>query len=359
MCTRGIPTTCSSRILDGWLPPYDATVVDRLRQAGAVRHRQDQPRRVRHGFVDRELGVRADPQPARPQPGAGRLLGRQRGGGRRRLRTGRPRLRHRRLDPPAGRAVRRGRRQADLRRWSAGTGSSPSPAPSTRSARWPRRSPTPRCCSTSSPATTRAIRPRSTATAPSASALLDRGVEGLRVGIVTELASAEGMAADVSARLREAADALAGAGAKVDEVNVPAAIYGLSAYYLIAPAEASSNLARYDGVRYGHRVRRGRHRCHVRRHPGRRLRRRGQAAHHARHLRPFGRLLRRLLRTGPAGADPDHPATSTRPTSPSTSCWRRPRRRPRSSSGPRRPTRWPCTCPTSAPSRPTWPGTRR
>ncbi|MGH9179602.1 MAG: amidase family protein, partial [Acidimicrobiales bacterium] len=51
-----------------------------------------------------------------------------------------------------------------------------------------------------------------------------------------------------------AAEALGAAGAKVDEVSVPAAIYGLSAYYLIAPAEASSNLARYDGVRYGLRV---------------------------------------------------------------------------------------------------------
>jgi aspartyl-tRNA(Asn)/glutamyl-tRNA(Gln) amidotransferase subunit A len=54
--------------------------------------------------------------------------------------------------------------------------------------------------------------------------------------------------------VREAADALAAAGAKVDEASVPAAVYGLSAYYLIAPAEASSNLSRYDGVRYGLRV---------------------------------------------------------------------------------------------------------
>src|SRR3546814_16782549 len=51
-----------------------------------------------------------------------------------------------------------------------------------------------------------------------------------------------------------AADALSAAGAKEEEVSVPAVIYGLSAYYLIAPAEASSNLARYDGVRYGLRV---------------------------------------------------------------------------------------------------------
>ncbi|HEY4377624.1 MAG TPA: amidase family protein, partial [Acidimicrobiales bacterium] len=51
-----------------------------------------------------------------------------------------------------------------------------------------------------------------------------------------------------------AADALEAAGAKVEEVSVPATTLGLSAYYLIAPAEASSNLARFDGVRYGLRV---------------------------------------------------------------------------------------------------------
>jgi aspartyl-tRNA(Asn)/glutamyl-tRNA(Gln) amidotransferase subunit A len=54
--------------------------------------------------------------------------------------------------------------------------------------------------------------------------------------------------------VRAAADALSAAGAKVEEASVPSTIYGLSAYYLIAPAEASSNLARYDGVRYGLRV---------------------------------------------------------------------------------------------------------
>jgi aspartyl-tRNA(Asn)/glutamyl-tRNA(Gln) amidotransferase subunit A len=58
----------------------------------------------------------------------------------------------------------------------------------------------------------------------------------------------------VAARLHEAADALAGVGAKIEEISVPAVRYGMSAYYMIAPAEASSNLARYDGVRYGLRV---------------------------------------------------------------------------------------------------------
>jgi aspartyl-tRNA(Asn)/glutamyl-tRNA(Gln) amidotransferase subunit A len=82
---------------------------------------------------------------------------------------------------------------------------------------------------------------------------LDDGVDGLRIGLIREL-SGEGIDADVLARVREAAAALEKAGATVEEASVPAAVYGLSAYYLINPAEASSNLARYDGVRYGLRV---------------------------------------------------------------------------------------------------------
>src|SRR5207245_7216854 len=84
---------------------------------------------------------------------------------------------------------------------------------------------------------------------------LDAGVAGVRVGVLRELT--EGIDPDVLKRVREAADALADAGAAVEEVSVPATVYGLSAYYLIAPAEASSNLARYDGVRYGFRAQAG------------------------------------------------------------------------------------------------------
>ena len=75
----------------------------------------------------------------------------------------------------------------------------------------------------------------------------------MRVGIIEEL-SGEGIAPDVLAQLHAAAVALEKAGASVSTASVPATTYGLSAYYLIAPAEASSNLARYDGVRYGNRV---------------------------------------------------------------------------------------------------------
>ena len=81
---------------------------------------------------------------------------------------------------------------------------------------------------------------------------LDKGVRGLRVGIIEELI--EGAAPMVGEALMASARSLSDQGAKVEHVSVPAVTYGLSAYYLIAPAEASSNLARYDGVRYGLRV---------------------------------------------------------------------------------------------------------
>lgn len=81
---------------------------------------------------------------------------------------------------------------------------------------------------------------------------VDVGVEGLRVGIIEELV--QGVSPEVRDAVFSAANSLAAQGAKIDQVSVPAVNYGLSAYYLIAPAEASSNLARYDGVRYGLRV---------------------------------------------------------------------------------------------------------
>jgi len=88
---------------------------------------------------------------------------------------------------------------------------------------------------------------------PPVSDTLDDGVDGLRIGVLAEL-SGDGIAPDVASGLRAAVGALESAGARVARASVPAAAYGLSAYYLIAPAEASSNLARYDGVRYGLRV---------------------------------------------------------------------------------------------------------
>ena len=88
---------------------------------------------------------------------------------------------------------------------------------------------------------------------PDYAASLDGGVAGLRVGVIAE-AFGEGVEPGVRAAVRAAIDRLDALGAEVGEVSLPHAAYALSAYYLIAPSEASSNLARYDGVRYGFRA---------------------------------------------------------------------------------------------------------
>ena len=80
-------------------------------------------------------------------------------------------------------------------------------------------------------------------------------LKGLRIGVPTELNEAEGIDPGVSASVRAAIDLCASLGAEVAECSLPLSVeYGMACYYLIAPAEASSNLARYDGVRYGYRT---------------------------------------------------------------------------------------------------------
>ena len=251
LCTRGVPTTCSSRILEGWLPPYDATVVARLREAGAVllgktnldefamgsstensafgptRNPRDPSRvpggssggsaaAVAAGFAP--LGLGSDTGGSIRQPAA--LCGV----------VG--------VKPTYGLVSRYGlvafASSLDQIGPLAGTVADAALLLEVIAGHDP-------ADSTSVP------RP-----APELVASLDEGVDGLRIGVLTELV--EGASADVAARVAEAARALEAAGAKVDETSVPTATHALSAYYLIAPAEASSNLARYDGVRYGLRV---------------------------------------------------------------------------------------------------------
>src|SRR5581483_5362722 len=80
---------------------------------------------------------------------------------------------------------------------------------------------------------------------------IERGARGLRLGIPKEYFGVEGMEPGVDLALKRALDVLQAAGAELVEVSLPHTEYGLAAYYIIAPAEASSNLARFDGVRYG------------------------------------------------------------------------------------------------------------
>ena len=82
---------------------------------------------------------------------------------------------------------------------------------------------------------------------------LEGGVSGLRVGVISELMG-EGIESGPRQIVERVVEGLEGAGAEVGEVSLPHSRYGLPAYYIIAPAEVSSNLARFDGVRYGLRV---------------------------------------------------------------------------------------------------------
>ncbi|MFO0995321.1 MAG: Asp-tRNA(Asn)/Glu-tRNA(Gln) amidotransferase subunit GatA [Alphaproteobacteria bacterium] len=88
---------------------------------------------------------------------------------------------------------------------------------------------------------------------PDYEAALGRGIKGLKVGIPKEY-RVDGMPAEIERLWQQGADWLKAAGAETREISLPHTKYALPTYYIIAPAEASSNLARYDGVRYGLRV---------------------------------------------------------------------------------------------------------
>ena len=165
---------------------------------------------------------------------------------------------------------------------------------------------------------------------------LGEGVAGLRIGVVRELVEADGMASDVAGphqrggrrpggRRRHGRRGL-GAGRRLRRHRL---LPGGARRGLVEPGPLRRRALRPAGGRPDHgRDERG--------HPHRRLRRRGEAPDHARHLRPVGGLLRRLLRQGPEGAHADRSGTSRRPTRTTTCCCRRPRR-PRRSRWARRP----------------------
>jgi aspartyl-tRNA(Asn)/glutamyl-tRNA(Gln) amidotransferase subunit A len=253
MCTVGVPTTCSSRILEGWTPPYDATVVTRLRDAGAIAMGKTNLDEFAMGSSTENsaFGPTKHPQDPTKVPGGSSggsavavaagfapiSLGSDTGGS---IRQPAALCGVVGVKPTYGRVSRYGlvafASSLDQIGPFATTVADAATVLEVIGGHDP-------ADSTSIPEA-----------APSLVDQLDRGVDGLRIGIVQELLGAEGIAPDVAARVNAAAEALAAAGAKVEEVSVPAVIYGLSAYYLIAPAEASSNLARYDGVRYGLRI---------------------------------------------------------------------------------------------------------
>ncbi len=251
MCTRGIPTTCSSKILGDWKPPYDATAVIRLREAGAVVVGKTNLDEFAMGSSTENsaFGPTRNPHDTTRVPGgssggsaaavaagfASISLGSDTGGS---IRQPAALCGTVGVKPTYGAVSRLGlvafgssldqigpfAHSVDDAALTLEAISGHDPGDSTSIERPP-------------------LDLRSK---------LQMGAAGLRVGRITDLPT--GASPDVQARLDEAFEALAAAGAEIVDVEVPAFGYGLTAYYLIAPAEASSNLARFDGVRFGSRT---------------------------------------------------------------------------------------------------------
>ncbi len=137
-----------------------------------------------------------------------------------------------------------------------------------------------------------------------------REVKGLRIGIPKEYFG-EGLDPEIRQAIERRIDGLRSAGCEIVNVSLPHTEYAIPVYYIVATAEASANLARFDGVRYTTRSPQAKDaRRYVPAQPRRRLWRRGQAPHSAGHLRAQRRILRRLLPESAAGSHPAHPRLS-------------------------------------------------
>ena len=251
MCTRGVETTCSSKILAGWKPPYDATVVRRLADEGAV-------------FVGKtnldEFAMGSSTEnsafgPTRNPLDTSRVPGGSSGGSAAAVAAG---FAAASFGSDTGGSIRQPAALCGL------VGVKPTYGTVSRQGLVAFGSSLDQIGPFSTTVADSALLMEVIAghdpldstsipqPAPSLMNVLDKGVKGMRIGRITDMP--EGSSPDVLARLEAAFESLRAAGAQIVDVKMPSMSYGLTAYYLVAPAEASSNLARFDGVRYGLRV---------------------------------------------------------------------------------------------------------
>jgi aspartyl-tRNA(Asn)/glutamyl-tRNA(Gln) amidotransferase subunit A len=251
-CTRGIRTSCGSKILEGFVPPYDATAYERLRAAGAVllgKLNMDEfamgSSTENSAYFTTRNPWDLDRVPGGSSGGSSAAVaadlaavsfGTDTGGS---IRQPAAFCGIVGLKPTYGRVSRYG--------LVAFASSLDQIGPFTKTV-----ADTARVLQVIAGADPM----DSTAAAvpvPDYLAALAGGVNGLRIGIPREY-FIDGMDPEVERAVRATVEVLRGLGAKTEDVSLPHTEYGLAAYYLIGPAEASSNLARYDGVKYGLRV---------------------------------------------------------------------------------------------------------
>jgi aspartyl-tRNA(Asn)/glutamyl-tRNA(Gln) amidotransferase subunit A len=252
LCTRGLPTTCASKILETFVPPYDATVVERLRAAGAIilgktnldefamgsstEHSAFHPTRNPWDLARVPGGSSGGSCAAVAAALAAGAYGTDTGGS---IRQPAAFCGVVGLKPTYGRVSRYG--------LIALASSLDQVGPCAQDV-------------TDAALLLGAVagHDRRDATSidapvPDYVAELAGGVDGLTLGIPDEY-FIDGMDGDVERTVREAIEVLKGLGARLERVSLPTTRHALAAYYVILPAEASSNLARYDGVKYGLRL---------------------------------------------------------------------------------------------------------
>ena len=252
LATEGVRTTCGSRILDNWVPVYEATATRRLRDAGAVLLGKANMDEFAMGSSCENSGYKPSRNPWDPA----RVPGGSSGGSAAAVAAGMATVA---LGSDTGGSVRQPAAFCGLvgmkptygmvSRYGlvAYASSLDQIGPLTRDVRDNALVLSAIAGHDASDSTSIA-RP-----APDFTAVLGQDVKGLRVGIVSEL-TGEGIAPEVRDAVRAAVKVLEGLGAFVDEVSLPHSRVALSTYYVVATAEASSNLARFDGVRYGMRA---------------------------------------------------------------------------------------------------------
>lgn len=252
ICTRGVPTTAGSKILEGFIPPYNAFVVDRLAAAGAVLLGKTNTDEFAMGSSTENSAYFTTANPW----DLSRVPGGSSGGSAAAVAA---RLAFGALGTDTGGSVRQpasfcgivGLRPTygRMSRWGVIAFASSLDQVGTFGR-------TVADCAALFQATAGYDRRDSTSLhepVPDVAAALTGDIRGLRVGVPREY-FVEGLDPEVEAAVRDAIEQLARLGAEIVPISLPHTRYGLPVYYLIAPAEASANLARYDGVRYGPRA---------------------------------------------------------------------------------------------------------